>query len=108
MNKKTTALPRRALLVSAPHLRAGSFSDSVTVQACVVLRIDGDDALVEVRTGATADKRLVSVADLASTAEKASAKLAAHFVALLSRPIQSAASGMTESTATANPSPVAA
>lgn len=105
MSDKKQKLPRPALRLRLNYARSGkSYSDSIAVEACTVLRIEGENAVIAVRVGRISETRVVPVADLASTAAKAIAKLQAHFAALLSRPLLTAPAGMTESNAAANSS----
>jgi hypothetical protein len=64
--------------------------------------VEGDTACCGVRTGGTSAIELIPVAELASTPEKALAKCAGHFAAMLTRPLLTAKAGETVSTAAAN------
>jgi hypothetical protein len=92
MSDKKQTLPRPALLVfpvvasRVVGLGYPTYWDQIRVRACTVEKVNGDKALVSYRKGNQTVKESVSVANLASTKEKAFAMLAAQFEAMLGLP----------------------
>lgn len=97
---KAPTYPRRAWIVRVAPING--YTDSLTVQACMVLRLDNAGfAVCQVRTGSTTEERFVRVEDLASTHDRALARVHHLLHAIEFRPPLHDVAGMTNPAACA-------
>ncbi|HTJ79872.1 MAG TPA: hypothetical protein VL357_12825 [Rariglobus sp.] len=99
MSDKKPSFPRRALLVRASYENANSYADAFAVVSVEVLSVIDGKACCRVRSGSAFRVETHSVESLASTPERAAAKVKEHFAALLSRPLLQPVAGKTEAAA---------
>lgn len=99
---KAPTYPRRAYIVRAAP--PNGYSDALSVVACIVLRLDNAGfAVCQVQIGSTTEERFVRIEDLASTHDRALARVHHLLHAIEFRPPHHDVAGTTNPAACDSP-----